>query len=81
MKISVITAVYNNQNTIKDARESVLSQTQEIQSSFAPYRIYNTGNNEPVSLMGFIENFNYKPDTKLEDGIREFIEWYRGFYR
>ncbi len=86
----------------------------EIQSSSAPYRIYNIGNNEPVSLMGFIEtiekalgktaeknmlpmqdgdvqstyadvsglinNFNYKPDSKLEDGIQEFIEWYREFY-
>ena len=27
----------------------------EIQSSSAPYRIYNIGNNEPVSLMDFIE--------------------------
>jgi len=87
----------------------------DIQSSSAPYRIYNIGNNEPVSLMGFIEtiekalgktaeknmlpmqdgdvqstyadvsglieNFNYKPDTKLEDGIKVFVEWYREFYK
>ena len=86
----------------------------EIQSSSAPYKIYNIGNNEPVSLMAFIKtietalgktaiktmlpmqegdvqstyadvsglinNFNYKPNTKLEDGIREFVKWYREFY-
>lgn len=83
-------------------------------SSSAPYRIYNIGNNQPVSLMEFIEtienamgkeaekimmpmqdgdvqstfadvddlinHFDYKPDTKLADGIGEFINWYRNFY-
>jgi len=87
----------------------------EIQSSSAPYRIYNIGNNEPVSLMEFIEtieqalgkvaektmlpmqdgdvqstyadvselisNFNYKPDTKLSEGIDAFVKWYRKFYK
>ncbi len=82
--------------------------------SSAPYRIYNIGNNAPVSLMDFIEtlekaigieakknflamqdgdvestyadtsdlirDFDYKPDTKLADGIGEFIMWYRKFY-
>jgi UDP-glucuronate 4-epimerase len=86
----------------------------EIQSSSAPYRLYNIGNNKPVSLMEFIEtiekaigkvaeknmlpmqdgdvqstyadvsglidNFNYKPDTRLEDGIGKFVGWYREFY-
>ena len=86
----------------------------EIQSSSAPYKIYNIGNNEPVSLMSFIEtiekalgkvaeknmlpmqdgdvqstyadvselikNFNYKPNTKLENGIEEFVKWYKNFY-
>ncbi len=82
--------------------------------STAPYRIYNIGNNAPVSLMEFIEtlekiigidakknflpmqdgdvestyadtsdlirDFDYKPDTKLSDGIGECVRWYRGFY-
>ncbi len=82
--------------------------------SSAPYRIYNIGNNAPVSLMEFIEtledkigieakknflpmqpgdvestyadtsdlinDFNYKPDTKLSNGIEEFVGWYREFY-
>lgn len=87
----------------------------EIQSSSAPYKIYNIGNNSPVSLMefigtiektlgkvaeknmlpiqdgdvqstyadvsGLINNFNYKPDTKLENGIDYFLEWYKEFYK
>jgi UDP-glucuronate 4-epimerase len=27
-----------------------------------------------------IKDFGYKPDTKLADGISEFVKWYRGFY-
>ncbi|MCF6309088.1 MAG: NAD-dependent epimerase [Sulfurimonas sp.] len=84
------------------------------QSSSAPYKIYNIGNNAPVKLMEFIEilensigkkaeknfmdmqdgdvvstyadtsglinDFGYKPDTKLADGIGEFVKWYREFY-
>lgn len=82
--------------------------------SSAPYKIYNIGNNAPVSLLDFIktietsigteakknfmdmqdgdvvstyadtndliEDFGYKPDTKLSSGINEFIVWYREFY-
>jgi UDP-glucuronate 4-epimerase len=91
------------------------AENPEIQSSSAPYRIYNIGNNEPVSLMEFIETiedtigkkaekimlpmqdgdvqstyadvsglmreFDYKPSTHLSDGIGEFIEWYKRFYK
>jgi UDP-glucuronate 4-epimerase len=27
-----------------------------------------------------INDFDYKPDTKLADGIAAFVKWYRGFY-
>ncbi len=84
-------------------------------TSLAPYRIYNIGNNNPVSLLNFIEtlekclgkeakktllpiqqgdvpdtyadvsdlisDFDYKPDTILEIGVRNFVEWYKNFYR
>jgi len=86
----------------------------KIDSSSAPYRLYNIGNNAPLPLMefietlentlgkkaeknfmpmqdgdvvstyadvtGLIENFGYKPDTKLADGIAEFVKWYKEFY-
>ena len=79
--------------------------------SSAPFKIYNIGNNAPVSLMKFIEiiertldkkadkhfmpmqdgdvvstyadtnglmnDFNYKPHTSLENGIGEFVKWYK----
>ena len=82
--------------------------------SSAAYKLYNIGNNAPVSLMefietlensigtqakknfmdmqdgdvvstyadtsGLIEDFDYKPDTKLSDGIEEFVQWYKEFY-
>lgn len=80
-----------------------------------PYRLYNIGNNKPVSLMKFIntienalginaikemydmqpgdvlttwadvddlmKDFNYRPDTSIEDGIQKFVDWYKCFYR
>ena len=87
----------------------------DISSSIAPYKLYNIGNNAPISLMEFIqtlenelgkeakknfmpmqdgdvqstyadvsglmEDFGYKPNTKLKDGIKEFVKWYREFYK
>ena len=84
-------------------------------SSLAPYRLYNIGNNAPLSLMTFIEtleealgqkaqkqfmdmqegdvvstyadvsdlmrDFNYKPDTPLSEGIKQFVNWYKGYYK
>ncbi len=84
-------------------------------TSFAPYRLYNIGNNNPVHLLTFIEtlekclgkeasknllpmqpgdvpdtyadvsdlvhDLGYKPATLLEDGVRNFVEWYKSFYR
>ena len=84
-------------------------------SSPAPYRLFNIGNNNPTSLMEFIESIEralgkeakkdfmsmqpgdvratyadvedlsaatgFKPDTPLETGIRNFIGWYRDYYR
>jgi UDP-glucuronate 4-epimerase len=107
-----IIKVIDNPATINEDWDA---ENPEIQSSSAPYRIYNIGNNEPVSLMGFIEtiedaigkkaeknympmqdgdvqstyadvsglidNFGYKPDTKLSDGIGNFVKWYKEFYK
>ena len=84
-------------------------------SSYARYRIYNIGNNQPVSLTDFIatvenalgkkakrellpmqpgdvpatyadvddlvRDAGFKPATRLEDGIGQFIKWYREYYR
>jgi UDP-glucuronate 4-epimerase len=84
-------------------------------SSFAPYRIYNIGNNKPVELMQFIElienklgkkaiknllpiqegdvpatyadvddlirDVGFKPETPIESGINNFIDWYIDYYK
>tara|TARA_A100001011_G_scaffold351468_1_gene391591 strand:+ start:752 stop:1762 length:1011 start_codon:yes stop_codon:yes gene_type:complete len=84
-------------------------------TSWAPHKIFNIGNSEPVPLMKFIEsienalgrkaikNFlpmqpgdvasthadtallekwiNYKPNTPIEKGIRNFVNWYKDFYK
>ncbi len=84
-------------------------------SSYAPYRIYNIGNNQPVELLRFIEaieeclgrkaeknflplqpgdvpatyadvddltqDFGFRPQTSIEDGIARFVKWYRDYYK
>jgi len=85
-----------------------------ISTSFAPYKIYNIGNNQPVSLMKFInileekigkkaekiymdmqpgdvlrtyadvsdleKDIGFKPSTSLEQGLSEFVRWYKDYY-
>lgn len=84
-------------------------------TSYAPWRIYNIGNNNPVELNDYIgalekalgkkaakemlplqpgdvpdtyadiddliRDFNYKPSTVLDDGMQNFVEWYRTYYQ
>ena len=83
-------------------------------TSYAPYRLYNIGNNNPVELMHYIEvlentlgrkaekNFlplqagdvpatyadvddlmkavGFKPGTPIEEGIGQFVRWYKDYY-
>lgn len=85
-----------------------------IDTSSAPYRIFNIGNGSPVELMRYIEavesslglkgQYNmmdiqpgdvpathadtkalqeyigFRPQTTIEDGVREFINWYKIYY-
>ena len=84
------------------------------QSSDVPYRIYNIGNQNPVTLGRYIEvlerclgrkarrnllpnqpgdildtwadvdalarDVGYRPQTPLEEGVKQFVEWYLGYY-
>lgn len=84
-------------------------------TSNAPYKLYNIGNNSPVTLLDFINaieqelgieakkdflpiqagdvpatyadvsdlvaNVNYKPDTTIKEGIKQFISWYKSYYK
>lgn len=84
-------------------------------TSYAPYKIYNIGNNAPVELNHFIktiedtlgkearkefldlqpgdvpatyadvddliQDVGFKPQTPIESGIKQFIEWYKNYYK
>lgn len=84
-------------------------------SSYAPYRVYNIGNNSPVKLLDFIntiekligkkadieylpmqqgdvhatfadvsdlkEAIGFNPSTSIERGLKEFVEWYKKYYK
>ncbi len=83
-------------------------------TSFAPYRIFNIGNNKPIKLMDFItvledeigkkavkefvsmqegdvystyadisslnKLIGFQPKTSIEDGLREFVIWYKEYF-
>ena len=84
-------------------------------SSWAPYQLFNVGNNSQISLLNFIETLeeelkikaikefkpmqkgdiqstfaetckienyiNYKPRTNLEFGIKNFVRWFKNYYK
>lgn len=84
-------------------------------TSYAPYRLYNIGNNNPVGLLNFIETLErclgitakknllpiqpgdvpatfadvddlardvgFRPATPIEEGIGNFVRWYRDYYK
>jgi UDP-glucuronate 4-epimerase len=95
---------------------NTLRMTEEkITNAVAPYKIYNIGNNQPVTLRRFITaietacgkkakekllpmqpgdvpvtfadvdnliaDTGFKPTTTIEDGIAQFVEWYRSYYQ
>ncbi|MFM7462285.1 MAG: NAD-dependent epimerase [Burkholderiales bacterium] len=85
------------------------------ETSSAPYRVFNIGNNEPVELMRYIHAIElatgrkanmemlpiqpgdvyatsasvmrlealigFKPQTRVEDGVAKFVDWYRRYYQ
>ncbi|MDH5190537.1 MAG: NAD-dependent epimerase [Gammaproteobacteria bacterium] len=84
-------------------------------TSYAPYKLYNIGNNNTVELMRYIEileeclgkkaeknmlplqpgdvpatyanvddlvkDVDYKPTMKVEEGIKNFVEWYKDYFK
>ena len=84
-------------------------------TSWAPHKVFNIGNSNPVPLMNFVSEIekitkktakklftpmhigdvprtfadtskleayiNYKPNTPIDIGIKNFIEWYQKYYK
>lgn len=91
------------------------SDEPDCATSYAPYRIYNIGNNKPTQLMDYITtlekalhkkadyhflpmqlgdvpstcadvsklatDLQYQPSTTIEEGIINFVHWYRDYYK
>lgn len=89
-------------------------QTSSITTATAPYKLYNIGNNQPITLRRFItaiesacgkkakenllpmqagdvpityadidelvEDIGFRPKTNIEEGIEDFVNWYRAYY-
>jgi UDP-glucuronate 4-epimerase len=110
----IVEGIYKLINKIPKENKEWDEVKDSISESFAPYKIYNIGNNSPVQLMEFIntleekigkeaekiymemqpgdvlrtyadtsdleKEINFKPSTKLSDGLEKFVEWYKGYY-
>jgi UDP-glucuronate 4-epimerase len=111
----IIEGVYRTMDNIPEGSKSWDSDNPDPSFSYAPYRLYNIGNNNPVNLMKFIsiieenigkkaiiefkelqkgdvvktyadvddliEDVGFKPSTPLEVGIKNFIDWYKKYYK
>jgi UDP-glucuronate 4-epimerase len=111
----IVEGVIRTLDHLPEKNESWDSDAPDSASSFAPYRLYNIGNNAPVELSHYIEvledclgkkaernllplqpgdvpdtyanvealvqDVDYKPETTVEVGIKNFVEWYREYYK
>ena len=110
----IVEGVIRTLDHLPEKNESWDSDDPDSATSFAPYRLYNIGNNAPIELSHYIEvledclgkkaernllplqagdvpdtyadvealvqDVDYKPNTSVEVGIRNFVDWYLEFY-
>ncbi|OXH80284.1 NAD-dependent epimerase [Pantoea agglomerans] len=108
-------AIVRLQDVIPQQDDNWTVETGSPATSSAPYRVYNIGNSQPVTLMSYIEAIEkalgitakknlmpmqpgdvletsadtealfkaigFKPQTGVEKGVKNFVDWYRDFYR
>lgn len=108
-------AIVRLQDVIPQQDDNWSVETGSPATSSAPYRVYNIGNSQPVTLMNYIEAIEkalgitakknlmpmqpgdvletsadtealfkaigFKPQTGVEEGVKNFVDWYRDFYR
>ncbi|MEN4765436.1 NAD-dependent epimerase [Pantoea agglomerans] len=108
-------AIVRLQDVIPQQDDNCTVETGSPATSSAPYRVYNIGNSQPVTLMSYIEAIEkalgitakknlmpmqpgdvletsadtealfkaigFKPQTGVEEGVKNFVDWYRDFYR
>jgi len=110
----IVEGVIRTANGIAQPNPDWDSNNPEPDSSSAPYRIYNIGNNKKIQLQDYIEtlekhlgrkairnelplqqgdvpdtwadctelteDFDYKPATTVDVGIKKFVAWYREYF-
>lgn len=108
-------AIVRLQDVIPQQDDNWTVETGSPATSSAPYRVYNIGNSQPVTLMNYIEAIEkalgvtakknlmpmqpgdvletsadtealykaigFKPQSGVEEGVKNFVDWYRDFYR
>ena len=111
----IVLGIYKLINKIPKENPEWNEKNNSNSESFAPYKIYNIGNNSPVALMKFInvleekigidankvymemqagdvlrtyadikdleKEINFKPNTSIEQGLSNFVSWYREYYK
>lgn len=110
----IIEGVLRTLDKVPSANPAWDAKHPDAATSYAPYRLYNIGNNNPVELLYFIEvlekalgkkaqrnllpaqpgdvpttfadvddlmrDVGFKPSTSIEEGIANFVAWYRSYY-
>ncbi len=66
----IVEGVIRTLNNVATANPNWSGDTPDTGSSYAPYRIYNIGNNEPVELLRFIEIIEENLGIKAEKNLR-----------
>ena len=110
----IVKGIVSLLNKTPKKNKSKKNKNFKADSSEAPFKIYNIGNNKTVKLMNIVQFFeknfklkakknfremqqgdvertcaninslkkvsNFKPNTKIEKGLKSFCEWYERFY-
>ena len=111
----VVKVILNLINNPAKKDEKYNAKQPKADKSWAPYRIYNIGNNKPIPILDFIEILEenlgmkaikkfkpmqlgdvkitsantssienltgIKPTTPLSLGVKEFVRWYKNYYK
>ena len=111
----IVESVIRSSDQIAQPDPNWDSKKPDPSTSYAPFRIFNIGNNNPVKLIEYIhaiekalgkkailellplqpgdvpdtfadstaleQSIGYKPSVSVEDGVQQFVDWYRNFYQ
>lgn len=111
----IVEGVIRSSDQIAQPDSNWDSKNPDPSTSYAPFRIFNIGNNNPVKLIEYIhaiekalgkeailellplqpgdvpdtfadssaleQMVGYKPSVSVDDGVKQFVDWYRDFYQ